>query len=51
MAINITSIIGIVESLVNTILGLQTKAASGNTAEAEKAHQKLQAIKEAVDNV
>lgn len=50
MALNIGSIIGLVESLVNTILGLQTKAASGNGAEAQEAHAKLQAIKEAADN-
>jgi hypothetical protein len=50
MAINIGSIIGLVESLINTILGLQSKAASGDHAEAQAAHAKLKAISDAANN-
>lgn len=49
MAINLGSIIGIVENLINTILGLQSKAASGDHAEATEAHRKLQAIADAAN--
>jgi hypothetical protein len=50
MAINLGSVIGLVESLINTILGLQTKAASNDHAAAAEAHRKLQAISDAASN-